>query len=86
MRMVSFVKFNPRYIMLFKILVILLVMTLIVPKVLFIVKEIISPGAELEGPADTRQVDQKTFQEGFASFWDVFWYNLQNFYRQGINI
>ncbi len=86
MRMVSFVKFNPRFIMLFKILVILLIITLVIPKVLFIVKEIISPGVELEGPADTRKVDQKTFQEGFASFWDVFWYNLQNFYRQGINI
>lgn len=86
MKMVSFVRLNPRLIMLFKILVILLIVTLILPKAVYIVKEIISPGVELEGPADTQKVDQKTFQGGFASFWDVFWYNLQKFYRQGINI
>ncbi len=86
MKMVSFVRFNPRLIMLFKILVILLIMTLILPKAVFIVKEIFSPDLELDGPTDTRKVDQKTFSEGFASFWDVLWYNLQKFYRQGINI
>lgn len=87
MKMVTFVHFKPRHIMILKIMVVLLIAALIVPKIAVMVREIFAPGVELEEPIDTETVDKITVQSGRSStFMERFWFNLKEFYRSGINI
>ncbi|RQD75353.1 MAG: hypothetical protein D5R97_06205 [Candidatus Syntrophonatronum acetioxidans] len=87
MKLISFLRFNPRHVMFFRVLVIILIIVLIVPKMFFLVKEIFSPYfLEEEGPADTQKVDKVTaYQESGSGFGENFWHNLRYFYLNGIN-
>jgi len=68
-------------------MVILLIAVLVIPKVVFVVKEIFSPGVELEEPIDMEMVDKVTAQGGKSpTFMERLWFNLKEFYRYGINI
>ncbi|GEM_PF-6808057 len=86
MRLISFLRFNPRHVMFFRILVIILVIAMIIPKMVFLVKEIFSPYIlEEEGPADTQKVDKVIlYQEREPDFWKRFWDDLSHFYLKGI--
>jgi len=87
MKMISFVKFNPRHIMFLKIIVIILILALVLPKVFFLVKEAISPWISPEDPFDTQKVGKTV--EGRAEdsgLIENMWFHLLDFYRHGINI
>lgn len=89
MRMVSFVRLRPRHVVLFKVLVILLIVSLIVPRAFFLVRDIISPGIEPGVPLeeDHPGVEKVWGNRGSEpGFWGRFWFNLKNFYRYGILI
>ncbi len=85
MKMVSFVKLNPRYVMFFKIIAIILILALVLPKVFFLVKEAISPWITPEDPFDTQKVSKTVEGTGESpGFIESVWFQLLDFYRQGI--